>query len=105
MLTGISKAGNSSSAPLRHCARCLRIARARTPKPAYLERTFSTATSTATESTISIDDPPTAYSASIEAGPSRDRMRNVWSASSPLMLWGAADEQLECKIRQKDNVS
>jgi hypothetical protein len=35
----------------------------------------------ATESPISIDDPPSAYSASAEAGPSRDRMRNVWSES------------------------
>jgi hypothetical protein len=43
----------------------------------YHERRFSSATTT--ESTISIDDSPSAYSVGTEAGPSRDRMRNVWS--------------------------
>jgi hypothetical protein len=91
MLTGISKAGSSSGPPLRTCARCIRSSRPRPYKGVYSVppgRRFSTATSTATESTISIDDPPSAYSASIEAGPSRSRMRNVWSLSFDLLRFG-----------------
>jgi hypothetical protein len=91
MLTAISKVGSSSVPLLRTCARCLRSSRSKTYKAVkglHLGRTFSTATSTATGTTISRDDPPSAYSASAEAGPSRDRMRNVWSLSFHLLRFG-----------------
>ena len=80
MLQSIAKVGSSSVAPLRTCARCIQSSRSKiymAVNGVDIGKTFSTAS--ATGSTISIDDPPTAYSASAEAGPSRNRMRNVWS--------------------------
>jgi hypothetical protein len=105
MRQGIAKAGSSSSYPVRQCTRCLRIASTRIPRGVnrvYHQRRFSSATTT--ESTISIDDSPIAYSASAEAGPSRDRMRNVWSQSKLNSALVATDKQLGCKNHQKDNV-
>ena len=83
MLQSIAKAGSSSVAPLRTCARCLRNAtRVRVSKPAngIHQKTFSTAM--ATESTISIDEPTIANPVCAVAGPSRNRMRNVRSQST-----------------------